>query len=453
MKLSYEETRALVRKAGIKTGDEYRAFYKAYGRSIPSYPDKFPEFTGMNDFLGNKISYEEARREARARNYRNVTDYHKNRPQHLPFDPRTTFREEFVSWGDYLGIDESAPRLLDSEEVSFGKARVEARKLGFKSAQEYWADPPVSLGLPRHPEQAYAGKGWLGWADFLGVKYLPYKEARELARTLGFKSVGEYQSDTSGRRPKNLPVGAKSMYEKDWLKTQEGKECQVAGIHGFWQDFLNIPPGKFSQKKWLPFDEARQVARNLHCKSVDAYEKCYANYLDKGMYLPCWPPETYKGQFISWSDFLGCEISREGKTPKEIVEEYRQSLQELLDLSEHFSEADLIQIAQDMGVLHNLRNRFPGKSLSEVIVILKKNGIRHLDRQPRVIRKTQETGLSITFVDDSARVSEASLRSVDRAASRGVREKTLQRLADSQLARLRNKYIDEGFEAVSEWVK
>ena len=332
-----------------------------------------------------------------------------------------------------------------------------------------WANPPVSLGLPRYPEQAYKEKGWLGWADFLGVTtvnkagriaysspfdWLPYKEARELARSLGFKSGQEYKGDKSCRRPKNLPVAAESVYRKDRLQTEEGKRCQAANIHGFWSDFLNIAPAKFSRKIWLPFKEARRVVRNLHCKSVDTYEKCYSNYSDKGMSLPCWPPETYKGEFISWSDFLGCQISREGKTPKEIVQKYRQSLQELLDLSEYLSEADLIQIAKDMGVLQNLKNRFPGKSLSETIVILKTKGIQHLDGQPRnAIDEPGETELSVIFIDDSAKVSKASLRSVDRAASRGVREKTLQRLADSQLARLRNKYIDEGLEGVSEWVK
>lgn len=52
------------------------------------------------------------------------------------------------------------------------------------------------------------------------------------------------------------------------------------------------------------------------------------------------------------------------------------------------------------------------------------------------IDETEETELSVKFTDDCAKVSEDSLRSVDRAASRGVCEKTHQRLADSQFARL-----------------
>jgi superfamily II DNA or RNA helicase len=332
--------------------------------------------------------------------------------------------------------------------IPFEEARAIARSLGYKRSEDYVHNHPHHLvGCP---ETFYKGKGWVSWGDFLGYKttlkgkpnpFLTFQEARSLAISLGFESHEDY----CARRPKNLPSDAQIHYKKDWDTCPDNK----GEWGGFWPYFLGIEP----RYKFPPFEQARREARACHFKDVTDYKK------NRPRTLPADPNRTYgkKGVWTSWSDFLGTSVRNDGREVEKEREERFQTLKEFIGLSEYLSEADLLQIARSLGILYPLRVLFHGKSLSEVVVALKGNEEmqrKTADNMKAAYLKPFEEGddLAVVVNDDSAKVSAASLRSVDVVASRGISSEVLQRLADSQLARLRNKYIDEGLEVVRDWL-
>src|SRR5271167_1313831 len=102
--------------------------------------------------------------------------------------------------------------------VSFEDAKREVQSHGIQNPEEYRAYCK-SIGprghLPFQPDWVYRGRGWAGWADFLGVaaikgggvrhtnwKFLPYPEARTLARGLGFTSEEDYVARVHDLCPK-----------------------------------------------------------------------------------------------------------------------------------------------------------------------------------------------------------------------------------------------------------
>jgi hypothetical protein len=79
--------------------------------------------------------------------------------------PNTVYREEWVSFDDWLG-NEPPPTARPFEE-----AREFVRSLGLESYQEWleWRSSGKRPGdIPTNPNRTYAGKGWKGWSDFLG---------------------------------------------------------------------------------------------------------------------------------------------------------------------------------------------------------------------------------------------------------------------------------------------
>jgi hypothetical protein len=55
-----------------------------------------------------------------------------------------------------------------------------------------WNDRPWDV--PSNPNLTYADEGWVDWYDWLGLKrrtFLPFMEAREVARAKNFSSLLE----------------------------------------------------------------------------------------------------------------------------------------------------------------------------------------------------------------------------------------------------------------------
>ena len=62
------------------------------------------------------------------------------------------------------------------------------------------SDRPADI--PSSPDQVYRAEGWLSWGDWLGYApgqpprqtiFLPFEEAREYARALGFTSTKQWE--------------------------------------------------------------------------------------------------------------------------------------------------------------------------------------------------------------------------------------------------------------------
>jgi hypothetical protein len=70
--------------------------------------------------------------------------------------------------------------------------------------------------IPLDPNSYYKGKGWNGFADFLGTtrQWLPFEQAREFVRSLGIKSQDEYLNYCrSGKRQTDIPSDPDRVYK------------------------------------------------------------------------------------------------------------------------------------------------------------------------------------------------------------------------------------------------
>ena len=97
----------------------------------------------------------------------------------------------------------------------FSEAREYVRELKLKNVTEwrqYYGSGQKPDDIPSVPEQAYK-KQWKGYGDWLGtgrlatkdLEFLSFEQARQIARSLKFKSNGEYKEYCRSKN-RHLPV-------------------------------------------------------------------------------------------------------------------------------------------------------------------------------------------------------------------------------------------------------
>ncbi len=116
------------------------------------------------------LSFEEARAIVRSKGFQSRDEFTgwEDRPSNIPGDPSKVYAKSgWRSWGDWLGTGTISTR--DREFLRFEEARAIVRSKGFQNVDEYnaWKDRP--LNIPSNPWKTYAGSGWLGSGDWLGV--------------------------------------------------------------------------------------------------------------------------------------------------------------------------------------------------------------------------------------------------------------------------------------------
>lgn len=221
---SLGEAAAAAIRLGITSSSEYRFGYKDDPR-LPSSPALYyPEsWKGWHDFLGINPparKYDrlvEASASARNLGFTSISKYSKGYKEdpRLPSNPPDQYRNEWVSWYDFLG---TKPR-VEQVYKELADASKAARALGISSGPEYSEKYKFDPGLPGKPE-AYYSSEWTDWYDFLGrskphEKYSTLAEASEAVRILGFKSAGEYQDGY--KQDKSLPSDPLLLYQGDWV--------------------------------------------------------------------------------------------------------------------------------------------------------------------------------------------------------------------------------------------
>ena len=174
--------------------------------------------------------------------------------------------------------------------LTFNQARRKARTLGLKSKREWLKlchSKKRPLDMPVLPYLNYKEYGWTGWPDFLGYKpeqrFLPFNQAREFVRSLGFKKTKEWaQYCASGKRPKNIPSDPQVVYKE-----------QCKGI----RDWIGLP-----ERRFLPFTEARKyVRKNMTGRDWWEWSKTH-----RPSNIPAKPHVIYKDEgWKSWKDWFG----------------------------------------------------------------------------------------------------------------------------------------------------
>ena len=166
-------------------------------------------------------------------------------PNDIPANPNCLYADNgWKGFGDWLGTGNIAKFLR--EYRSFNKARTFARRLGFKSGQQWRAFCKGKLpelgnlpaDIPAAAHNVYRGQGWKSMGDWLGTGsvsnglkvFLPFSKARTLARSFKLKSSTEWRNWKNRRLagrprfPQNIPANPDQYYAEsgwngypDWL--------------------------------------------------------------------------------------------------------------------------------------------------------------------------------------------------------------------------------------------
>ena len=222
-----------------------------------------------------------------------------------------------------------------SRWMDFREARVYARSLGLSSQQEWVAfirrsGNTLPVNIPFHPDETYRLLGWQGWDDWLGAggktggtndnpvllkqtgpdlwqsapanPYLPFHEARAMARSYGFEYREEWEAWVNGRFPRRPPLTAYIPANPDFIYRYTGWKN--------WSDWL-IDPGQ--KKEYTDFTVARQFVRSLRLRNKEDWR----HYIRSGdplhhkysIHLPDNPQLEYGGRgWEDWDDWLGNRI-------------------------------------------------------------------------------------------------------------------------------------------------
>ncbi|WP_339535528.1 gamma-mobile-trio integrase GmtZ [Pseudomonas hunanensis] len=204
-----------------------------------------------------------------------VADYHKRRKEdpRLPSDPQDYYKQD---WRGHLYYTGQAEVTFYNHE----EAKSAAQRLGITTAAEYAALYKKDFRLPSRPDIEYA-LDWKGWNDFLDkeLKYPDYFEAREIAKSYGFRSANDYRETCLSIDPRFY--AAPQLAYKEW---------------NGWDDYLGL-----RREKLYGYEQARDLVRNKGVTGSTEYQRLRAEYPR----LPSVPDCTYKKYWHGWPYFLG----------------------------------------------------------------------------------------------------------------------------------------------------
>ena len=317
----YKMAAAYVRNLKLKDIKAWSEYCKSGVR--PHYIPRSPEYvykrkgwTSWSDWLGtnNIVGYkrkfkpfEEARlfiRSLQIKSMRDWSEYAKSkkRPIDIPSKPDIFYKESgWVGWNDWLGTNNVAP--YNKNYLPFDEARVFVHALKIKNSKNWFAycsSGSKPADIPRKPQNVYKNYGWQGWGDWLGTgnvafykkSYRPFLEARQFAQSLKLPSITAwYAYFKNNEQPNDISKNPNITYGSD-------------GWDG-WSDWLGTKIVSNSQKKFLPFEEAKQYVKKLGFKSIASW----TDYCRKGLRpenIPMNPSGAYKNKgWSGWGDWLG----------------------------------------------------------------------------------------------------------------------------------------------------
>ncbi len=306
--LSYEESKEVMSKIGLKSIAEWKEYKKTAlkPKTIPNEPNKIYKdngWTGFQDWLGysnnksNFLSFEDAKKyihtlELKSENEWKLYKKQGLRPDFIPGQPDEVYKEKgWKGYQDWLGYKRS-----NSNFLSFESAKKSMHPYNLKSKKDWIIFLQNGLkpsNIPSNPEKVYKEKGWKGYQDWLGYIYKPtkfeflsFEEAKLFIHSLGLKSENEWKEfKRKGLKPDNIPGKPEEVYkEKGWKGFQD------------WLGYI-YKPTKFN---FLTFDEAKQVVHSLGLKSENDWRVYKRNGL-KPDNIPGKPEEVYKGK--GWKGF------------------------------------------------------------------------------------------------------------------------------------------------------
>eukprot|EP00947_MAST-08B_sp_MAST-8B-sp1_P003069 g3069.t1 len=351
--LSFTEARDFIRRLGLRSHKEWQEWSKSGQRpsNVPSAPDKVYKGKGWvswPDWMG----YQYAKGGQRRKDMLSFQDARNT--------PRPSLQGQGLgSWPDWMGYQYTKGDEHRKDTLSFEDAREVVRRVGMTSRKEWneWSKSGQRpSNVPGNPGEAYKGKGWVSYPDWMGYQYtkgdetrkevLPFQDARETVRRLGLTSEKEWKEwSKSGQRPSNVPSTPDRVYKgkgwvswPDWMgyqfavgdQNKKRKSQQMASVKRRRGALASTGSGgkRRKQKEWgrkqiaasqLSFTEARDFIRRLRLRSNKEWKE-WSKSGQRPSNVPSNPARLYKGKgWVSYPDWMGYQYTKGDQTRKKVL--------------------------------------------------------------------------------------------------------------------------------------
>jgi hypothetical protein len=145
------------------------------------------------------------------------------RPNNIPSCPSTVYKSRWVSWGDWLGTGRTHTK--DFLPFYEARAYVRTIGLkGYEDWSE-WSKAKRPDNIPSAPSVVYRDQwvsfgDWLGTGRVCtsAKQFLPFNKARAYVRSIGLKKQTEWGQWSKAERPDNIPSNPQKIYEDQWVR-------------------------------------------------------------------------------------------------------------------------------------------------------------------------------------------------------------------------------------------
>ena len=186
--MRFDDAKKYVAKLKITNSKDWRKFCQSDKKpvSLPANVSKVyeSEWKGWGDFLGTGYvatqnrefrSFEQARKFVRGLKLKNEDEWNRfyktdKRPSDIHANPRSYYKKEWISMGDWLGTGTVAPQ--KKQFLQFEEAREFVRSLHLKNTDEwdeYCKSGKKPDDIPGDPYDRYK-KQWTDWPDWMGYE-------------------------------------------------------------------------------------------------------------------------------------------------------------------------------------------------------------------------------------------------------------------------------------------
>ena len=299
----FDKARKYVRSLGLKNMKEWIEFSKSPKRpyDIPSNPNtiyKKHGWKGLKDWIGNEyLPFEEAKKFAQSLKIEYTSEWKQycksgKKPKNIPSGADIMYKNKgWKGWGDFLGTG----RLRDKDFLPFEEARKFIHSLKLKNTDEwleYCKSGKKPEYIPSVPSLVYKDHGWKGMSNWLGIEFLPFKEAKKFVLSLGLKGQVEWREYCkSGKKPDDIPNTPEIVYKNKGWKG-----------YGDW-----VGTGRVRNLQFKSFKEARKFVHSLNLKgSMEWREYCRSG--KKPEDIPSAPNIVYKDKgWKGYGDWVGTD--------------------------------------------------------------------------------------------------------------------------------------------------
>jgi hypothetical protein len=194
--------------------------------------------------------------------------------------------------------------------IPFREARSFVKTLGIRTISEWdgYCQNGKPVNIPAEPEVVYRGKGWKGWKYWFGIqvgdhtKWRNFRSARVFVRKLELKNLEDWRKYSKG-----------DFIKKGSRPLDIPSAPHITYKQSGWKsygDWFGTGTVANRYRKFKTFKRARAFVRNLKLKSVEEWKKYSTGKPrklgKKPADIPGLPDKIYKNKgWTSWGDFLG----------------------------------------------------------------------------------------------------------------------------------------------------